>query len=222
MNKLFLDIETTGLDINTTAVIEVGYLVVDDNNQVLSERHYTIIPEDIFIDYEWTEGAENVHRISEDDAFNHEYTHKTFCQQFCKDIETDFGNEGVPTIYGFNVGFDYWMLKRMFDKHEIRMPIHYSLGDISSMARVLLGDDYCSSRAMAPVLEVTVDEDKAHRAIYDCYLALECYKGLKEISPADNFTKMAHVKQSYQQLIEKDDLCKEELYEFMCKFMESL
>lgn len=217
MHKLFLDIETSGLDINKSAVIEVGYLVVNDFNEVIHQRHYTVIPESIHTPFVWEQQAEDVHRISMAEATKHQFHHLDFCHQFISDIDKDFFCN--PVIYGFNVGFDYYMLKRMFDKHSLNIPIYHSLGDLSPMARALLGDDYASSRAMAKVMEITVDEDKAHRAIYDCYLALECYKGLKDISPSANFTKMANLKISWDSL---DKSCKEDVFDFMHNWFNQL
>ncbi len=220
MNKLFLDIETTGLDINNTAVIEVGYLVVDSKFNVINERSYLIKPEGIHTPYVWTEQAEGCHKITELEALQHTYTHETFCKQFVEDIKEDFGDK-YPTIYGFNVGFDFWMMKRMFNKHDIEMPIYYSLGDISSMASILLGKDACSSRVMATMLGVSVDEDKAHRAIYDCKLALACYKGLRGLGLPAHLDKMRELSNGYKKLMAGSP-DKEEVFDYMSKFFNAL
>lgn len=217
MNKCFLDIETTGLDINTSAVLEVGYLVVDDNGQVLKERHYTLKPEPIHVPYVWTQQAEDVNGISESDAMNHEYDHLSFCTQIIEDVQEDF--DGTPVMYGFNVGFDYWMLQRMFNKHGLDAPFFYSLGDLNSMSEIVLGCK--SSRQTAEKLQIQVDEESAHRAIYDCYLALACYNGMQAFykNSVKSTAKLIEASIKYE---EGEWGCKEELFDFMHNFFRSL
>ena len=215
MHKCFLDIETCGIHMHKTVVIEVGYLVVDDNNEVIGTRQYTVRPSTIYTPFEWTMQAENLHGISQQEAFAHEYTQEQFLQQISKDIKEDF--EGKPNLYGFNVGYDYYFLKYMFDAYDIELPFGFRLKDINMMGDSLIGCD--SSRRLAEKLEVDVDENKAHRALYDCYLGLDVYKKLSELSPAENFKKLEAIRDEYKNG-EWD--CKEELFEFMHKFFQSL
>jgi DNA polymerase III epsilon subunit-like protein len=218
MNKCFLDIETTGLTLTNAAIIEVGYLVVNEDNEVIKERVWAIRPQATeFIDYTWDAGAEAVHKISESQAMQHPIDIGEFVHLFIDAIEQDFGGDR-PMVFGFNISFDFYMLKRYFDDAGLRIPLHHVLGDINMMAITILGDEFGGSRYMAPELGVEVDEEKAHRAVYDCYLALECYKALKA---RKDF--VAGELQRAKKLYDAGDWsCKEELFDFMLGFFQAL
>lgn len=136
MKICFLDTETTGLDPNRHAIIEVGYIidyVMGSNN--VDTRHedcFKMRPHD---GAEISQGAIDVHGYSEDElkAFpSPDIQHANFTRTLSRFVDK-FNRRDKLYFVGYNAGFDLSMMYSWFRA---------------------VGDNYCGSWFFSPPIDV--------------------------------------------------------------------
>jgi len=125
-NLLFVDLETTGLDLDTHEIVEVGCLLVDGKSlEIISE--YSAKTKPTHVETATPKAIE----ISG-------YSPKTWNNaKKLEDVLRDVSKMGKGALVaGWKVDFDWWFLERAFNEHNIKHDFDYHLIDVISLAYV--------------------------------------------------------------------------------------
>lgn len=154
---LILDTETTGLSYDDE-VIEIGIIDLDGNN-----KFYTRIKP---TRNEISDGAYNVHRISEDMLIN-QPTFKEVFNELIQVIEN-------KTLLVFNTSFDLRMIEQSCDELELKQ-LKAILFDnkclMKIMTNYLMYNKWCSLQDCC--WELGLDVQQNHTTLEDCKMVLE-------------------------------------------------
>ena len=121
---LFVDLETTGLDMDKHEIIEIGCLLVDGKSlEILDKYHARINPEHL------ETGDPEGLKISGYSAG--EWRDAKPLKETLKDISKLAPNAMVA---GWKVDFDWWFLDKYFKKFGIKYSFDYHLIDVISIA----------------------------------------------------------------------------------------
>lgn len=173
MAKLFLDLETSGLDPETDHILEVGVVLTDDDFGVLWEQSFLVLPEGGL--YECIEGSSSVVQKMHEgnglwadlDAASPEDTCLqeelpcvlSGCFDRCEDV---LGRPLKTTpIAGFNPFFDRKWLERHAPEQIRRL--HYRSFDVSTL-RAVVQDHFGQ--------DLPARGGVTHRALDDCHAAV--------------------------------------------------
>ncbi len=174
---LFLDFETTGLDITSDYPIQIALILVDHNFQILTTyNHYITVPDSVL------SLKANVSYMTGIDMemIKKEWKDISIIQQEITDF---FGDTTI--IIGQNISFDLWFLKKFFPDCRFKDSIDtyplatsmipylksYSLEFIDNH----LSTTYHEYNDRKSYLLTSLSTDKAissHDALYDCIVGL--------------------------------------------------
>ena len=184
MHKIIVDIETTGLPIrdngksanpsilkcyDSSRLVELGYYIIDINNNIIKEKEFLIKPDNFIISDE----VVKIHGITQDRAIKEG---KPIKNVFNK-LEEDLIYYNVNTFISHNVDFD----------KNIILSECYRLNNESIINKLLSMSNYCTMKDNKifynkwPKLSVLYEElfNKViivkHRALADVKLCYECY-----------------------------------------------
>ncbi len=176
------DGEFSGLDYCSAQLISFGAIFLDENLNSLHKEEWLINykPEE----YSWCDEAEEVHKISKENALTHGVEPEVFLNDFEQKIIKTYGTEAVGNIkiIASNAYNDLIFLKKLWEKYKKEDFIcSYRTVDISSIG-TLMGDGYGSTRSLVSLFDIESidDEEKRHTALYDAEVHLKIYKCLKE------------------------------------------
>ena len=176
-----LDTETTGTDFCKSQVIQCGVVFLDENLAPVFKKEWNInYNEDKF---DWSLEAEEVHKISKEEAKNHGISPEQFIKEFEQEIVKrykDFLPENLHIIAA-NAYFDYLMLDllwREYDKGGV--PVSRRQMDISALSLLIIGK--VGMKSTMEYLGITTEEDKLHSALYDAELHLKVFHSLATIA----------------------------------------
>jgi len=172
-NLLFIDLETTGLDIDKHEIIEIGCLLVSGRNFELIREYYAKVNPD-HLERASKEGLEVSGYKKEKwrDA-------KSLKEVLREIVKIASG----AMIAGWKVDFDWWFLKRALERFKIDHKFDYHLIDVISLAYkyfhtkkepIRLG-----LRKVAPHLGVDIKD--THDAMGDVRATYEVFKKLMEV-----------------------------------------
>lgn len=171
-NFAFIDIETTGLNLLSHEIIEIGCVLTTSGLEVIEEFELKIKPEHI-------ENADKValkvnHYNEEDWAGG--VPLKEAIQIFSKKVK------GCIMV-GHNVAFDAGFLEYAFNKTDIGNTMHYHRLDTVSMAWAKFHKDkdfeHFSLRELC--MRFDIKNERAHNALSDARATYELYKKLMEL-----------------------------------------
>lgn len=162
-----VDIETTGLDPNKNAIIQIGAIAFDLNNRFKSKDGFNMcltIPSDrewnIQTAQWWNETNPNVLYKINKNATNFMHVllaFKSYVESFDDDI-----------LFWSNHPFDWGFLNNYFVSYGIKRPYKYdSFRDVDTYIVAMVGEK--NIKKYKPV----ADKAQEHDALYDCMLQIE-------------------------------------------------
>lgn len=168
-NLAFIDIETTGMNMQKHEVLEIGGVVTDYRLQVLEEFEIKIKPENL------KEADKTSLKI------NH-YNAKDWRTAYSLERGMEIFSEKVKDciMIGQNVAFDSSFLEYAFIKTGIKNPMHYHRLDTISLAWAKLHREpdlnHFSLREMCK--RFNIQNENPHSALSDARATYELYKKL--------------------------------------------
>lgn len=183
---LALDLETTGLDFKTNSIIEIG-CVHFNGNERLSECQIKMQPRK---DARVSMGALRVNKFCSDESERMEYVlgMSDFVRYLMNTVIPVSGNKELK-ILGHNVAFDVTWLRSALEEEHItgwseifshRVMDTAGIGEFLRECNILQFDKM-SLGNLAVALNVAVEKDKLHGALYDAELSAKCYFAMKEL-----------------------------------------
>jgi len=171
-NFVFLDIETTGLNVVKHEIIEIGCVVTTPKLKVIEEFEIKIKPE-------YIENADPISlKVNHYDfmAWQGASSLQDAMKMLSKKVQD-------CTLVGQNVAFDSGFLEYAFIKTGIKNPMHYHKLDTISMAWAKLHKNKkvtnFSLRELC--LFFGIKNDKAHTGLSDARATFKLYKKLMEL-----------------------------------------
>ncbi|MEK9181568.1 MAG: 3'-5' exonuclease [Patescibacteria group bacterium] len=171
-NLAFIDIETTGLDLQKNEIIEIGCIITTPSFEIIEEFELKIKPEMI-------ENADPVSlKISHynPNAWESGLTLKQALSIFSKKVKDCI-------MVGHNVAFDFSFLEYAYSKTGIENSMHYHKLDTISIAWAKLHREpdleHFSLRELC--LRFGMKNEEAHTGLGDARATLLLYKKLMEL-----------------------------------------
>ena len=174
---LFFDTETTGLNRYKDNLVQLAWVVADENGKILSENEWIIKPSGFTIPYM----AERVHGISTSHAKLHGIRLETALEKFVSDAKT------AIFIVAHNISFDLAVLKTAFSK----CGLDYSLSGLQQIDTMTISTNWCQlpkvngiSGFKRPKLEELhyrlfgAGFENAHQALADTKATMKCFYAL--------------------------------------------
>lgn len=190
MRFLWIDTETTGLEVTDSAAFEVAMILVD-SGKVICSRCFFLNPLSETIKYH--EEAGKVHGYSENDirSFPTESEQVQKIASFLKDARELWMKDGSKTekmiVAGYNVGFDIKHLKALLERNGFHYGDYFSdvVADVFlqvKKAGEMMILPYLKNRKLATVAEhLGIDIGKAHDALSDIKATREVAKSLAKM-----------------------------------------
>ncbi len=176
MRFLWIDTETTGIEVTDSAAFELGMILVD-NGQVICERCFFLNPLSDTIKYH--EDAGKIHGYSEEDikTFPSEREQMPKVAQFFWEARELWQKDGSKSekmiLAGYNIGFDIKHLKALLERNGYKLEDYFSdvVADVflqvkkAGMQKAL---PYLKDRKLSTVAEhLGVKLENAHDAMAD-------------------------------------------------------
>jgi len=176
MRFLWLDTETTGIEVTDSAAFELGFILVDGGN-VIQERCFFLNPLSETIKYH--EEAGKIHGYSQEEieSFPAEKEQVPKIAQFLSDARELWKSDGSRSeklvIAGYNVGFDIKHLNALLERNGFKFADYFSniVADVyeqvkrAGMQKAL---PYLPNRKLTTVAEhLGVKLEDAHDALAD-------------------------------------------------------
>lgn len=172
---LIIDVETTGVNPDTSSIIQLGACVFNKNGYL---EPYTFNEYILPYTSEWTEEAEKTHQITHGQLLKKGKPLIKVLEKFEQWASNYMLGELKQKFWlaQWSAGFDVSMLKKAYESLGNKYPFHYRAFDIASVVRLELarrgrlhqkcGEDICAIK-----LGIKVDETKLHDALYDAQLS---------------------------------------------------
>ena len=174
---LFFDTETTGLNRYQDNLVQLAWVVTDQNGKILSENEWIIKPSGFTIPYM----AEEVHGISTSHAKLYGVDLEDALEKFSSDAAD------ATFIIAHNISFDFAVLKTAFSKCKL----DYSLASLQQIDTMTISTNWCQlpklngiSGFKRPKLEELhfrlfgKDFEGAHQALADTKATMKCFFAL--------------------------------------------
>lgn len=179
-NLAFIDIETTGMDVDIHEIIEIGCVLVKQKRDEQENSFFEVIEEfDLKIKPERIEDADPVSlRINGYDSAQwlFAYNLKEAMQIFSQKTEGSI-------MVAHNIAFDFAFLDKAFRTTGVENKMHYHKLDTISIAFAKLHKKAEIGRFSLASLSsyFGIENKKAHTALPDARVTFELYKKLMEL-----------------------------------------
>ena len=171
-NFTFIDIETTGLNLLTHEIIEIGCVITSPELEIIEEFEIKIKPQNI-------ENADQV-ALKINQYNEKDWEHAVSLEEATK-LLSEKTKECI--MVGHNVAFDSVFLEYAFNKTGISNSMHYHKLDTVSIAWAKLHREpnleHFSLRELC--LRFGIKNERAHTALSDARATFELYKKLMEL-----------------------------------------
>lgn len=181
--KCLIDVETTGFSYVKNQILEVGMLIIEDD-EIIAEKEIKIKSNN---DYEISEAALQSNNINLEEHNKVALDEADALDEMIEFLDKNLIDKDKSyIIIGQNVDFDINFLSRLFKKYskseEFKKYIGYRKLDIMQVAlfQVQRGKIELESLALDSIiaaLEIKMPKER-HRALCDCKLEFETYKQL--------------------------------------------
>ena len=174
----FIDLETTGLDVYTHEIIEIGCVLVETYTEgndiklsVIEEFEYKIAPQNISLA---NPTALKVNGYKKEDWYD---------ALLIKEVLNILARKTQDAIMvGHNVTFDYMFLDRAFKSQKIQNTMHYHLLDTISIAHAKLHTNEVQKYSLYALCEqFGIKNEHQHTALADARATYELYQKLMEM-----------------------------------------
>lgn len=179
-NLAFIDTETTGLDPENHEIIQIGCVLVSQNQDADGNQVYEIVEEfELKVKPEKIENADKVAlRIN---GYNEADWVFAYTLKEAMQIFSDKTKDAIMVAH--NMPFDFAFLLKAFSTTKVENKLHYHKLDTISIAyaKAKKRDDISrfSLRFLCEVFKI--DNKKAHTALSDCRATFELYKKLMSL-----------------------------------------
>lgn len=171
-NLVFVDIETTGLDVTKHEIIQIGAVITTPKLKVIEKFELKIKPEHIEDADHTALKINHYNKKDWQDASSLEEAIQIFSKK-AKDC----------IMVGQNVSFDFSFLQYVFAKNKIKNSMHYHKLDTISIAWAKLNKKknitHFSLREMC--LYFGIENKNPHSALSDAYATYQLYKKLMKL-----------------------------------------
>lgn len=176
MRFLWLDTETTGLEVENSSIFQAAMILVE-NGKVLAERCFYLNPLSNTILYD--EAAGKIHRYSKEQitSFPPERTQTARIASFLTDARERWQTDGSQTkklaLCGYNIKFDRTHLQALLMRNGFRFDDYFSKpeGDVLQQVRIASGRNLLPKLANQKLETVAqyfgIPMEKAHDALCD-------------------------------------------------------
>ena len=173
---IVLDVETTGTSPETSSIIQIGVVKLSSSLEHIDSFSCYVKP----YTTEWTEGAFNVHHISQNFLQEKGLVLTDALEQLEKFVEYKFRDYYIAQ---WSASFDNAMLKQAYQYAyggtDYKYPYAYRVFDIASFVRLYLGSleilpkKRVSLKDCAELLKISIDKSRLHDALYDAEVTAE-------------------------------------------------
>lgn len=176
---IFIDLETTGLDVQKYEIIEIGALRVNPEKPFRVEEMLSLKVKPI-----------NINNADKEALKINGYTEKKWVKAIDLDkalkMLEEFSKQGV--MVGFNVSFDWAFLHKAYSKMGQEEPFHYHRLDVLSMAYLKLFDNpkITKFNLSALCVKFKVQRGNKHQALADAKATYLVFKKLLNYTEMDN------------------------------------
>ncbi len=187
MKILFLDTETTGLDIIQHEIIQLGYILLEKdvfNHKILSQKEFNIRPMHLetasmealkingFSAYAWKDSM----------PFEYHAQHIKDMIEYC------------DLLIGQNLIFDLRFLKQAFSNCNLEVPKFPPYVDTKNMAQFMLEQKLLESTSMDKMCKhYNISfSGRAHTALSDCERTMKLWNKLSEVVKEPNVFTFAN------------------------------
>lgn len=181
MKKIFVDVETSGLNPKQNAILEIGCIIETDHATEEFVIECSPFKNDVI-----DKKALKVNHISEDDLFKRmppEDAYQSFISILSKHIDR-YDRRDKFFFFAYNATFDYNFLREWFLKNNDKYFgswFFYPAIDVAVLAAMYLKDERhrmpnFKLTTVAPVMGVEINMEKAHSALYDTKIMRSVYK----------------------------------------------
>lgn len=168
---IFLDLETTGLEIQKQEIIEIGALKVKSEKpfEITAELNLKVQPEKVEL------ASKDSLKIV---GYSEAAWLKAVSLKKALKLLDDFAQQGV--LVGFNISFDWAMLDKAYFEQGRQDPFYYHRLDVMSMAYLKLFPNSQMKRfSLGEICQYFAIERKtAHQALDDAKASYEVFKRL--------------------------------------------
>lgn len=186
MRIMWIDTETTGLEVTDSSVFMIG-AIVTENGVVLCEKTFFLNPLSETIKYHESAGA--VHGYSEEDikSFPAEKTAVVDIAKFFERARELWRPDGSKSekmvIAGYNVTFDIKHLQTLFERNGLKLEDYFSgvIADVYLQVQKAMGNalPVLKNKKLVTVADyLGVDLTNAHDAMADIRATREVAKSL--------------------------------------------
>ena len=172
----FVDIETTGFDVENQEIIEIACVIIQQNNAILG---------DIVEEFEFKIKPQNIENADPEALSINGYNEADwlFASSLQQAMQT-FAEKTKDCIFvAHNAAFDWAFIAKAFSTTGIENQMFYAKIDTISFAFAKLHENTKITRyslgALCDYFEIT--NDRAHTALADTRATLEVYKKLLEL-----------------------------------------
>lgn len=181
MKKVFIDVETTGLDPAKNGIVQISGLV-EINRKKEDVFNYTVKPftEDVI-----EQSALEVNQLTIDqiNKFREPYLVKNDITRILSKHIDQYDKKDKAFFYAYNASFDYGFIRKWFEKQNDKYFGSFfwtPFIDIMTLAAVHLAERrplMPNFKLMTVALElgIEIDDTKFHDALYDIELTREIY-----------------------------------------------
>lgn len=171
-NLAFVDIETTGLNLNKHEIVDIGCIITTSSFKVIEEFELKIKPKVVENADPVSLKISHYNKEAWKDAYNEKEAIKIFSEKV-KDC----------IMVGHNVAFDVGFLEYAFTKNGIANSMHYHKLDTISIAWAKLHHEpdlkHFSLRELC--LRFDIKNEDAHTGLGDARATFELYKKLMSL-----------------------------------------
>jgi len=199
MKILFLDTETTGLDIIQHEIIQLGYILVEkdifNNTKIISQKEFNIRP--LHLETASMEALKingfSAHAWKDSLPFNQH-------AGLIKDMI-----EYSDLLIGQNLIFDLRFLKQAYSNFNLEVPKFPPYVDTKNMAQFLLEQKLLESTSMDKMCKYynITFSGRAHNALADCERTMKLWDKLSEVNKDPNIFTFADPYDPYANKIKR-------------------
>lgn len=181
MKILFLDTETTGLDIIQHEIIQLGYILIESDvfsDKIISQKEFNIRP--LHLETASMEALKingfSAHAWKDSMPFTHYAEHIKNMIEYC------------DLMVGQNLIFDLRFIKQAFSNFNLEVPKFPPYVDTKNMAEFLLEQKLLESTSMDKMCKhynITFS-GRAHNALADCERTMKLWNRLSEVNKNPN------------------------------------
>lgn len=175
-NLAFIDIETTGFDIQNQEIIEIGCVIVKQNDAVLG---------DVVEEFELKIKPQKLDNADPEALAINGYNEAAwmFAMTLEQAMQTFAEKTKECVFVAHNVAFDYAFIAKAFADTQIEDKMFYAKIDTISYAYAKLGNNPEVTRFSLGALcdYFGINNERAHTALADTRATLEVYRKLLEI-----------------------------------------